>query len=407
MEDNKEDDIIRSKNLRIDMNFFSKIKAPAINRYFFARTLGYFFLWGAVAIPYLLSRGLTIELATEIIAFGTILSIILEYPTGLIADTIGYKKTVIFGSLACALAMLIMAQNIPVLGYFLAIGLNSLGSSSYHGAEEGLLKELSPDFRKSLVNYKSIITVSAFLGSIVAGVLGKVDLTLPIYIYSILNIISGLILITLPNLNRHTAQVEGIIVKIKKSFDFVGKHKASFSLILFFAFLESFFYLIQTVIGSFNLIYSINVFHIGLILGSTFLIRAFAMQLGKFIKGNHIGRFVFLSSLLFCGSILAKDNVSLTLIFLLSNTLILSLISIKVTVYLNELIPDSVRASVLSLGNVIVKLLTAGLVVFLGVVSTKSNIGYLYILLVIIFIGLFLFFSLNNRGIKSEEHMPK
>jgi len=348
-----------------------------VHRYLFARTLGYFFLWGTISIPYLLYRGLDITTATQILALGTIVSMILEYPMGVVADTLGYKNTIVFGTFSCAVAMFLMGQQLPVVGYFLAMGINALGSSSYNGAEEGFLKEISPNFREAFINFKSVITLSGFIASIVAGYLAKVSFLFPIYLYAFLNLMAGIIVLSIPEEKKQVV-IKSLLTKVKESLSLVHRNKSLLSLMLFIAFVETYFYNLQIIVGSFGNLYKVNVGVIGIIFGGTFLIRAIGMQATKYLQQISMSLLVLLSNLIFIVTLVLPKNAIVATSVIFVNTFLLSVVSMRLNITLNDIVPDAVRASVISVNRVFMRLFTTLIIIATGYFLKNYNLGYLF-----------------------------
>ena len=115
--------------------------------------------------------------------------LILELPTGAFADLLGKRASVALGFFAIALAYVLYAFATNFQMFLVTALLTGLGEALISGAKEALLydtlKEAGEEDRFSKVNARLeiIFQVGIGLATLVGGVLGSIDLRIPIWLY--------------------------------------------------------------------------------------------------------------------------------------------------------------------------------------------------------------------------------
>ena len=126
--------------------------------------------WMAIGVLYFMERGVTIQeffILSSVFSLGMV---ILEFPTGVIADKFSHKKSVIIGSSISILSQL--AFSVPADFYFYlgAFIVASLGATMKSGSDIAVLHKISNNFEKDLARIKTINFIWIFFTTLVGGV---------------------------------------------------------------------------------------------------------------------------------------------------------------------------------------------------------------------------------------------
>jgi MFS family permease len=134
-------------------------------------------LWMPIWVLLLLSRGISFAEIAVVDGFHRLATILLEIPTGVVADRFGHRLSVILGSLsfAAALAVFVVAHDFKTL--LVSWLLWSLAAALRSGADEAFLYEslraggLEREYRKHYGRAQTIALLSTAVGSLAAGFL--------------------------------------------------------------------------------------------------------------------------------------------------------------------------------------------------------------------------------------------
>jgi MFS family permease len=159
--------------------------ARDIRLFYLFRLLATSYLWVPVSVLLMFSRGLSFA---EIMILGGVYSavvILVEIPTGVFADRIGRRQSMMLGTLAMVAACLVAYQSHSMLGFGIAEALAATSMSLCSGADSAYLFDLLRENGRAEEYGRREGTASAWhlAGSAVAcaagGLLGEIDLALP------------------------------------------------------------------------------------------------------------------------------------------------------------------------------------------------------------------------------------
>lgn len=365
-------------------------------RYIIARSLGNLYFWGSISVPYLVFRGFSISGAFTLLSFYSLLVVALEFPTGVVGDLIGHKKTVILANLLGALNMLLLSLKLPLAGYYFTFSIAALATSLISGSDDAYLRSLSTDFRHDLAKVRKLGTVFAFISFTMAGFLAKINYTLPLIITAIAWIISNIILKPLPNDHIKQSGKGNIFRTAFTSLKYV-KYNLPLIIVMFYGSLNEGFQLsIKTLINSATPALNIDIRYVGMIIGFGVLNRTLAYQLAhklEFIRTKYL----FYVSLLLFASISIINPGVISLILLALSNFSVSLMTLRTDLTIHDLISDPIRASVLSLKNLFVRLFSASYLFLSGFLINSNLLQLLMLITLIVYVitGL-LALKLNN-----------
>jgi len=197
----------------VERKLFSKLKL-----FYISQGLGFVYFWISLAIPYLMYRGLTPVEAFSLISLYQFMGVFLEYPTGVIGDRFGYRRTLFIANTLNALSMVILAQSGPRWVYLLGLVVLSLGSGFSSGNNQNLLKRVSAHPRKDTANLSALAEFVIFLSSMVGAWIGAISYELALYVSAFAMFSANLPLFFLPSDGPHKADDPSLSVIIKDGF---------------------------------------------------------------------------------------------------------------------------------------------------------------------------------------------
>ncbi len=159
--------------------------ARDLRLFYLFRLLATSYLWVPISVLFMQSRGLTFG---EIMALGAVYSlvvILVEIPTGVFADRIGRRQSMMLGALTMVAACLVAHQSHSIAGFALSEALAAVSMSLCSGADSAYLFDLLRENGRVEEYGHRESTASAWhlAGSAVAyaagGALGELDLSLP------------------------------------------------------------------------------------------------------------------------------------------------------------------------------------------------------------------------------------
>jgi MFS family permease len=165
-------------------------------------------------------------MVATILAVAHLLTVILELPTGALADLIGRKKTVFLGYLIVAGSWLYLsaAQNYLWLwsGYFI----NSIGVALASGADSALyydsLKQINKEklFAKVMATQGIVIRVAIVIGTFLGGTLLAIHFRLPYFLVGLSGLIAAFLtlLYTEPIIDSEVFTIKKYIYQTQQGF---------------------------------------------------------------------------------------------------------------------------------------------------------------------------------------------
>lgn len=148
-------------------------------------------------------RGLTISQVTWTdIAFFLTMALA-EIPTGVVADTVGRKASMMISTLINVFAAILFATATTFPMIMIANSLWAIGLTFNSGAEVTLFFETikqvgrESEFIKLRGRLQVVMMAGAAFSSGLGGILGNIDLQLPFFVYAATNVLSFLVLLTM------------------------------------------------------------------------------------------------------------------------------------------------------------------------------------------------------------------
>ena len=177
------------------------------------------------------------------------LSVILQIPTGALADIYGRKLAVVVGSILDGLGFVIISFTHNLNGLWAGYLVNSVGAALVSGSEDALIYDTlkdcgrEKDFAKVQSQTGLIWRVGMIIASLFGGYLANISLSLPYLLVGLTSIVGGLLalLFTEPKFSN-----EGITLKKYLAETRIGIHE------LFKSTRQTYFSLYYMIIGGFS-----------------------------------------------------------------------------------------------------------------------------------------------------------
>lgn len=156
-----------------------------LHRFYLFRLLATSYLWVPIFVPFMSSRGLSFEEIALLHAIYSVVVILVEVPTGALADRIGRRQSMMIGALAMSASCLIAYGAHDFATFAAAEVLAAVSMSLCSGADSAYLFDLLQREGRGREYPRREGTASAWhqagsgLACAAGGVLGTVDLALP------------------------------------------------------------------------------------------------------------------------------------------------------------------------------------------------------------------------------------
>ena len=191
-----------------------------------------FKLYGAFAIIYYSQIAGSITLGMSIFSITMISAAIFEFPTGLIADKIGRKNTVVVGCVCSLIYAIVLAITNSYLGLVIVAIFEGLERAFFSGNNEAFiydtLKESGreSEFKKYIGKTQSMYYMAGILSTIAGGVVAYTSSMKMLMILSVIPRIFEVILsLKLKNVEKYSKEDENIFKQAKSVLGLVKKNK--------------------------------------------------------------------------------------------------------------------------------------------------------------------------------------
>ncbi|MCK4224280.1 MAG: MFS transporter [candidate division Zixibacteria bacterium] len=379
-----------------------------IRRFYWYRLTKFSLFHIAILVLFYQERGLSfsqIMILQSVYYFAKVLS---EVPTGAWADRVGRKKSLIFGSFFYSFAYLLIFFSHSLIPFILGEIIAGISMSFAYGADSALaydtLKSLrrEEEYQRIEGNANSMRHLGFAIFAPLGGLLATINLALPYLASSVGIFVSGLIALTFVEPHRESQTADGpklqarrkSYYEIQKSLDLMLADKRILWFVLFFSLIflatRLGFWTYQPYMKMVGL--PLSLFGVVLAFFHLFsaMVSKYADRIEKFLKEKLmlfimpalvVVSFVLLSRFLFLWSI--------SFILILQVTTAMHEPVLKS--YLNRVTPSEVRATMLSVQNMVGNAAFAIFAPFLGSLVDRFHIEnalLIFALVIIIFSGL-------------------
>lgn len=361
------------------MNDLNKIKIAKV--LFSAR------FWVATMVLYLTSRDISIGHVFQLIGFYYVMSVLLEYPTGVIGDYYSHRISVYSGYFILALSYILLSFSGSILFYGVTLFLLALGGALVSGSDNALLHTVSTDFKKDFSQVKFYGIFATFAAVSIGGFVSAVDLRIPLYLTSSFLIIASLIVFSTSIETKGNNEGNDIIKFGIEGLKYSIKNTKLLNIMVVSSLIGAFFFSFKWLYNPLFQNMELNVSLWGILIGIATLLIAVGIKIySRYSKSYFVlAIFILLLSVMLVGF---TTIPTIALLGLFVSHLMRGYFETKLMVDINNSITKSVRSSVLSLNSLLIR---GGATVFMffgGIILDKYSIMTLMIISVLLFIVL-------------------
>ncbi len=326
--------------------------------------------WVIVIVLYLSTKNLTTEQIFQTINVYYLMSMLLEYPTGVIGDYFSHKLSVLLGYILLAIALVFVTVANSYLSVIFFYFIYAVGGTLISGSDSALLYSLSKDFKKEVSQIKIWGTLVSAGALTVGGWLGSIDLRYPFYATALFFAFSFLLLFSVKekvSREKRRKKFGNIFSLAKEGLREVKANKELLYLLVVASVGGSLYYNLKWMYNPLFMELGIDVKYWGFIGGSAL----FCIVLGAFLyKKTKERKIVWPFLFLLLAVILTGFTFSplISLFGLLLVHLVRGYFGTKMSVEISRTVSDKVRASVLSFKSLLIRLGTMGMVTIIGFV---------------------------------------
>ncbi len=340
-----------------------------------------------------------------VFSVGTLIGLVLEVPSGMIADRIGRKSSILIANLGWVMSMAIFWQAESFMGFLIANALYWGVGSLWSGTHEALIYETLEELGRAS-EIKKVSGRALFISQVTTGVLFVIvpmiaafSLRLPFLINAIVFIGTCILTLTLVEPKRSQSVTEQEMGKDVWGIKTFFSNHALLATGLFFGLMEG----INGILDGFRQVYldviHVDIVYFGLIYMVLRLLTGIAGTMVERIEHVIGQRAAFVSIMV----ISLSSYIGLYLIDSLYGLLFIALDGISSGLarpmeqeFLNRTIRNSQRATLLSVSNLVGSLIRAA-AVFLGGVVIEAygiHVGFLFtaILFIVFVMPVFVWF---------------
>jgi MFS family permease len=149
---------------------------PNIIRLYLIKVAKWFMLYMPIVVPFYESNGLSMKDIMILQAVYSISIVVLEIPSGYLADVIGRRKTLVIGAMFGTIGFTIYSFSFGFLGFLVAEVILGIGQSCISGADSAMLYDslLEKGEEKKYTRFEGRVTSLGNIAEAVAGILGGV-----------------------------------------------------------------------------------------------------------------------------------------------------------------------------------------------------------------------------------------
>lgn len=351
--------------------------------------------WLSIIIIFFGSKGITPADVFFLLSVYNIFMVILEYPTGVIGDYFSHKVSISLGYLLSSLATFVSLFQLPMYGYYIALFISALGIALISGSDEALLYKLSKDFKKDFSNITIISMVVSLLTIMVGGFLGSININLPVFLDALFYFISFLLMLSVLDISKSTNKKDtssnNIFAFALSGIRYLISTK---KLILLFGLNIPLSVLLLSLKWIYNPIfelYSLPQAYWGIAIGISSLITILGAIVYKKIKHFNVLTisFFFLGVLTILSFV---SSVYISLILFAFMVFILKILDMHYVVEVNSYIKDNMRASLVSLKSLIIRLSSSLYLLFIGYILGDFSVSYLFVFTALIIVSIWMLF---------------
>lgn len=339
-------------------------------------------MWLPIIVLFILDMGFSLAQYAILDATWYVATLIFEVPTGAIADRYGKKNSLFVSALVLSLSLFILAFANNFLTIFLSYVLWGFASSFETGTHDAFvydsLKQINreADFRSVRSRISAIAILASALGSALAGHLGSIDLALPILLTACVTLFLIPLVFSFREPEVSEAREPSYTLHIRASLRYALHHKLVGLLLLYSAIIGTAIWGLYIFYQPLLTTFGISVERIGLL----YLIFRLTSAAGAYFSDaiyTRVGSVtIYLIPLGFTISVISMSFFVTPWVIglILVNFFISGFYFPILRDLLNQNLPSSKRATVISLGSVMSCLLSSIVYPLLGRIADLTSL---------------------------------
>lgn len=341
-----------------------------------------------IAVLFLLNKGLSYTQIMLLQSINAISIFLLEVPTGAVADLIGRKLSLIISNIMIIIGLAIYVLTYNFYIFIVAEIMFGLGLSFKSGADSALIYDSlkllgrTDEYTKIQGRAQSYSLMMQTVGSIAVGYLYSVNVNLP-YIISIgLIAISGATALFFKEVSTYKKEERpSYFNQIRESSAYVVSHQKVRAIIIYSVFIYVFwrigFWYYQPYMKAVN----INAKHFGILFAIFNLMAAIGSWKANSIINLMKDKSIMILSGLFLSSFLLMGitRLSIGVFFIIPQEVARGLRTPILLKYINENIPSTQRATIISFKSLAENVAVAIMYPFVGLMIDNLDIVYLHL----------------------------
>lgn len=371
-----------------------------IKKYYTFRFVKSLEFFGPVVVLFWLSRGLSMYQVMWLQSIYGISVVFLEVPTGAIADRFGKKVSLILGTFLAAFGFFFYGISYHFWQFIIGEIIVAAGMAFVSGADNAFihasLKSINLERKYNQVEGKArgLAELARSIASVLGGFIGAINLQFTLIATSVSGLLAGLIGISFkkPKIEMERKEQTNYFVIIKDSLKLINKNPELLWFISYFACFNSFAFVSYFLTQPYLRLINVSVVYIGMIFAILNLSSVLASMLIK--RFNQITKkrpfqimtvvvFLVLIIMGFSPSIYSFSLWSLVIMGLVVNEI---LVSKKIL----SIVPEGNSATVLSMQNLLRRLLYSIFGPILGLVADKFGVLKAFQFNAVVFLGVML-----------------
>lgn len=335
------------------------------------------YFYGAITIPFFVSKGYTTSTALTFASVYMITGMIMEIPTGMVGDRYGHRKSVILGALGIGAGLfgLVLIDNLLIDMFFVFVF--ATGSSLTTGSDIALLRSVSNNFERDNRTFEYLKSIMLLVSFGAAGFIVKyLGVDIAIGLSALLAIVCAIPLLLIKQSNNAAKKTRSVsasqqLMQLPSALKHVS---GGFYLLLLAGVIGGILFSAKEIISTFNLEYNVDITIIGLLAGLAMLGRIIGTAIEKRIKATYVPLVVLLIAVIGLTSFI-EINTTVGIAFMLLATVAAQMPFYRLRYQLSSQAPDSHVATLGSALTLSGRLAAAGVILLTGLFT---NAGYFY-----------------------------
>ncbi len=368
-----------------------------------ARILSKGTFWISIIVSYLTFRNIPTDQAYFLISLYSISVVLLEYPTGVIGDTFSHALSYKLGLLITALSYIGLSLPGTFITYAILMVIVALGISLISGSDEALLFNNSNSFEKDYSQVKTYSIIISVISISFGAWIYNYNKNLPTLLTGLFYFLAFLIILRVKEIKEKNIKSQGnVFAKAKQGLLSIKRNKILRGLVLYNALIAAYFLSFKWLYNELFLTLNFKESIFGIIISGLTLLTALGTKISKKFPNNIYLNFLIFIILLLLTGFTSSSLISLTSLLILFTDR--GIIETKLQIEINNKVRNDLRASTISLRNLLKRLLSSLYLFILGLISNNLSLGLfiIYSGIIILFTGLIILITHLNNYSSSE-----